>query len=79
MYIEHRSDRVTTQCAAFHGASANPASLHTTFPRFQLGSVVPLNSHISGKKSRNTKEKFDISRIIQIYTIGPDRVRLWDQ
>jgi hypothetical protein len=26
MYIEHRSDRVTTQCAAFHGASANPAS-----------------------------------------------------
>jgi hypothetical protein len=27
MYIEHRSDRVTTQCAAFHGALANPASL----------------------------------------------------
>jgi hypothetical protein len=26
---------------AFHGASANPASLHTTFPRLQLGSVVP--------------------------------------
>jgi hypothetical protein len=22
---------VTQQCAAFHGASANPASLHTTF------------------------------------------------
>jgi hypothetical protein len=30
MYIEHRSDRVTPQCAAFHGASANPASLQTT-------------------------------------------------
>jgi hypothetical protein len=26
MYIEHRSDRVTQQCAAFHGASANPAN-----------------------------------------------------
>jgi hypothetical protein len=31
MYIEHRSDRVTTQYAAFHGASANPASRPTTF------------------------------------------------
>jgi hypothetical protein len=27
MYIEHRSDQVTPQCAAFHGASTNPANL----------------------------------------------------
>jgi hypothetical protein len=27
MYIEHRSDRVMPQCAAFHGASPNPANL----------------------------------------------------
>jgi hypothetical protein len=41
MYIEHRSDRVTPQCAAFHGASANPASLHTTFSAFPDGFLIP--------------------------------------
>jgi hypothetical protein len=44
MYIEHRSDRVTPQCAAFHGASANPASLptnrHHLFHRFQRASLL---------------------------------------
>ncbi|MGD9155674.1 MAG: hypothetical protein PVG90_09270 [Bacillota bacterium] len=40
LYIEHRSDRVTQQCAAFHGASANPASLAThLFQRFQMASL----------------------------------------
>jgi hypothetical protein len=40
MYIEHRGDRVTPQWAAFHGASANPASPPTNrrhlFNRFQM-------------------------------------------
>jgi hypothetical protein len=44
MYIEHRSDRVTPQCAAFHGASANPASLptnrHHFFYRSQMASLL---------------------------------------
>jgi hypothetical protein len=44
MYIEHRSDRVTPQWAAFHGASANPASLPTNRPhlfhRFQMASLL---------------------------------------
>jgi hypothetical protein len=41
MYIEHRSDRVTPQWAAFHGASANPASLSTTFFSAGGGFVIP--------------------------------------
>jgi hypothetical protein len=44
MYIEHRSDRVTPQWAAFHGASANPASpptnRHHLFKRFQMASLL---------------------------------------
>jgi hypothetical protein len=40
MYIEHRSDRVTPQWAAFHGASANPASLPTKLPEGFITLVV---------------------------------------
>ena len=34
LYIEHRSDRVTPQWAAFHGASSNPANLSVLPKRF---------------------------------------------
>jgi hypothetical protein len=34
MYIEYRSERATTQIAAFHGASSNPANLSDLLTRF---------------------------------------------
>jgi hypothetical protein len=44
MYIEHRSDRATTQIAAFHGASPNPANL--TVPLSILIPSFPILSHL---------------------------------
>jgi hypothetical protein len=44
MYIEHRGDRATTQIAAFHGASSNPANL--SVPLSILIPSFPLLSHL---------------------------------
>jgi hypothetical protein len=71
MYIEHRSDRVTTQCTAFHGASANPASLPSTTTFFQRLQMALL---LCSSSKKMYIANSSIRAICDVQKVGLDKV-----